>query len=285
MFYDPMIAKLIVHAGSREEAARRLADVCGQVEVWPVKANAGFLKRCLEHPRFVAGDVDTGFIAAEEADLIPAGVPGAVVAAAFIARTDIEDYYRSKMHGDGQEIWRSSSDALYGLRLNGPPWLERRLQINGLPVMLRAQPQEHNQWWTLDAEDGRWIGGGTSGVFVTVGREGEDALTELHMVLDQPVLFHEGQAYVFGPVTHGAAPGSGLGSDGSLCAPMPGKIVATPAKPGDAVTKGQPVVVLEAMKMEHALVAPFDGVVGEIGVAVGDQVSADAVLAVVTAAD
>ncbi|HEX8661830.1 MAG TPA: biotin carboxylase N-terminal domain-containing protein, partial [Brevundimonas sp.] len=57
-FYDPMIAKLIVHADSREEAARRLADVCGQVEVWPVKANAGFLKRCLEHPRFVAGDVD-----------------------------------------------------------------------------------------------------------------------------------------------------------------------------------------------------------------------------------
>ena len=51
---------------------------------------------------------------------------------------------------------------------------------------------------------------------------------------------------------------------------MPGKIVATPARAGDAVTKGQPVVVLEAMKMEHALVAPFDGVVGEIGVSVGD---------------
>jgi biotin carboxyl carrier protein len=64
---------------------------------------------------------------------------------------------------------------------------------------------------------------------------------------------------------------------------MPGKIVATPAKPGDTVTKGQPVVVLEAMKMEHALVAPFDGVVGEIGVAVGDQVAADTVLAVVVA--
>ena len=71
----------------------------------------------------------------------------------------------------------------------------------------------------------------------------------------------------------------GPASDGSLRAPMPGKIVATPAKPGDAVTKGQPVVVLEAMKMEHALVAPFDGVVGEIGVAVGDQVIDGAILA------
>ena len=66
---------------------------------------------------------------------------------------------------------------------------------------------------------------------------------------------------------------------------MPGKIVATPAKVGDAVAKGQPVIVLEAMKMEHALVAPFDGVVGAVGFAVGDQVAADAVLATVEASD
>ncbi|WP_295246533.1 biotin carboxylase N-terminal domain-containing protein, partial [uncultured Brevundimonas sp.] len=59
-FYDPMIAKLIVHEDTREAAAARLAEAAGEVEVWPVKANAGFLKRCLEHPRFVAGDVDTG---------------------------------------------------------------------------------------------------------------------------------------------------------------------------------------------------------------------------------
>ena len=63
------------------------------------------------------------------------------------------------------------------------------------------------------------------------------------------------------------------------------EIVDTTAKPGDMATKGQPVVVLEAMKMEHALVAPFDGVVGEISVAVGDQVAADTVLATVTAGD
>ncbi len=75
----------------------------------------------------------------------------------------------------------------------------------------------------------------------------------------------------------------GTASDGSLRAPMPGKIVATPAKAGDVVAKGQPVIVLEAMKMEHALNAPFDGVVGELAFAVGDQVAADAVLAVVEA--
>ena len=61
-------------------------------------------------------------------------------------------------------------------------------------------------------------------------------------------------------------------ADGSLLAPMPGKIVATPAKVGDVVAKGQPVVVLEAMKMEHALTAPFDGVVESVTALVGDQV-------------
>ena len=76
---------------------------------------------------------------------------------------------------------------------------------------------------------------------------------------------------------------AGPASDGSLRAPMPGKIVAVPAKPGGTVAKGQPVVVLEAMKMEHALVAPFDGVVETVGVAVGDQVADGTVLATVKA--
>ena len=65
---------------------------------------------------------------------------------------------------------------------------------------------------------------------------------------------------------------------------MPGRIVAVPAKAGDAVTKGQSIVVLEAMKMEHALTAPFDGVVGAISVSVGDQAAEGTVLATVTAA-
>ena len=63
-FYDPMIAKLIAHNDTREAAARGLADACAAVEVWPVKTNAGFLARCLDHPDFVAADIDTGFFAA-----------------------------------------------------------------------------------------------------------------------------------------------------------------------------------------------------------------------------
>ena len=95
------------------------------------------------------------------------------------------------------------------------------------------------------------------------------------------VAFENGSAFDISAFAR-AGSGSGPASDGTLRAPMPGKIVATPAKPGDVVTKGQSLIVLEAMKMEHALVAPFDGVVATIGAAVGEQVSADTVLAVVT---
>ncbi|MDQ7813449.1 biotin carboxylase N-terminal domain-containing protein, partial [Brevundimonas sp.] len=70
-FYDPMIAKIIVHRNNRDQAAADLAEACGEVEVWPVRTNAAFLKRCLDHPQFVAGDVDTGFIGEKEADLMP----------------------------------------------------------------------------------------------------------------------------------------------------------------------------------------------------------------------
>src|SRR5690606_4753426 len=76
-------AKLIVHEDTREAAAARLAEASREVEVWPVKTNAGFIARCLDHPRFVAGDVDTGLIAAEEAVLAaPTTVSARALAAA-----------------------------------------------------------------------------------------------------------------------------------------------------------------------------------------------------------
>ena len=79
--YDPMIAKLIVHAASRTEAAAKLAKACGQIEVWPVRTNAGFLARAASHADFIAGRIDTGFIERHGAQLIPGIEPDAVSAA------------------------------------------------------------------------------------------------------------------------------------------------------------------------------------------------------------
>ncbi|KPF77915.1 methylcrotonoyl-CoA carboxylase [Brevundimonas sp. AAP58] len=240
-FYDPMIAKLIVHEETREAAAQALADACADIEVWPVRTNAGFLVRCLEHQRFAAGDVDTGLIGAEEAALTDARPSDAVI-------QDASDLLWRSRNVDPNDVW----DAEYGapgFRLNAARVTRQTFFVDGVR---HQAPYENNH---PVVRYGPQIDGGF-------------------------VVFHGGDAYA---VSRHAPRGAGGGgaSDGSLRAPMPGKIVAAPARSGDAVTKGQPIVVLEAMKMEHALVAPFDGVVGEIGVSVGDQVAADAVLAVV----
>ncbi len=247
-FYDPMIAKLIVHETSREAAASRLADGCAEVEVWPVKTNAGFLVRCLEHARFVAGDVDTGFIGAEEATLTAEPVlsdEGVRAAAHLILVAD-------QMNAE----WRSPWDAFFGplgFRINGAPSHDQTVYVDGKPRVLRILER------------------------YGVHRD----LSYVDLDSHSSVQFEGGYSFVVS--TRMDLKATSTASDGSLRAPMPGKIVATPAKAGDTVIKGQPIIVLEAMKMEHALTAPFDGVVGEIGYAVGDQVGADAVLAKVEA--
>ena len=249
-FYDPMIAKLIVHANTREDAAERLAEAAEAVEVWPVKTNAAFVARCLRHDRFVRGDVDTGFIGAEETDLVAADLSeGGLEDAAFFLRLGAT----ADPQDEADSPWDSWHGAV-GFRANAPTALRQTLYVDGVRRDAVVSPEIHP----------------ASSYRAMSDRSG--------------VLFENGAVFEVRAFPKAGGAG-GAASDGALRAPMPGKIVATPAKPGDTVTKGQPVVVLEAMKMEHALVAPFDGIVGEIGVAVGEQVGADAVLAVVTAGE
>jgi acetyl/propionyl-CoA carboxylase alpha subunit len=128
-FYDPMIAKLIVHGPTREQAIAELCGACDGVEVWPVKTNACFLARCLEAPDFIAGDVDTGFIERNLAELTTAPEPSAAVlsAAAAAALTTVEQ---------APTPWA----ALTGFRLNAPPEATVRLFRNGKPVV--ASPDQ-----------------------------------------------------------------------------------------------------------------------------------------------
>jgi propionyl-CoA carboxylase alpha chain/3-methylcrotonyl-CoA carboxylase alpha subunit len=271
-FYDPMIAKLIVHEDTREAAAAQLAEAAGEVEVWPVKTNAGFLKRCLDHPRFVTGDVDTGFIAAEEAALQPVETAEATLAALTLIAEAASD--GEAAGSDRFSPWGGQPGLSYGVRLNAPAQTMVWAHVDGRGVSGAVTPVEAG--W-------RGAEGRTAQIGFDQVQAGE-ALFGYQVIDDGFVLFVDGEARRVTP--HRAAVGSGAGavSDGALRAPMPGKIVAVPAKAGDVVAKGQPVVVLEAMKMEHALTAPFDGVVEHVA-AVGDQVVEAAVLAVVKAAD
>ncbi len=237
-FYDPMIAKVIVHAPDRASAAAKLAQACAEVRVWPVRTNAGFLVRCLREPAFVAGEVDTGFIPArQDALTAPPGLSQARLSALAAAVSAPPPF---------RESGPLNAPELTGFRANGRPAREVALWVDGQLRLAEAQGGEPAR---APAGPPPWR------VF-----EGGEVY---EVALDPPV----------------AAGLAGGASNGQLTAPMPGRIVSVAVKAGDAVRKGQAVVALEAMKMEHALSAPFDGVAAEVPVAVGQQVSEGALLA------
>jgi propionyl-CoA carboxylase alpha chain/3-methylcrotonyl-CoA carboxylase alpha subunit len=281
-FYDPMIAKLIVHDETREGAAARLAEACREVEVWPVRTNAAFLARCLDDSDFVAGDVDTGFIPARLEQLIAAEPsPDARTAALALAAEDAAVHVGLPQAGDRFSPWQATPDGLYGFRLNGPARTTHRVEVDGRLVEGEARPWSPGEWRWLVGEGGRLEEAAVLHEQVVVG---ERRALGFVRTGEGVVLFDEGAAISVREVAgRGASATGAAASDGSLRAPMPGRIVAVQVESGQAVAKGRPLVVLEAMKMEHALIAPFDGTVSELAVKVGDQVVEGAVLARVEA--
>ena len=280
-FYDPMIAKLIAHGETRDEAAELLADACREVEIWPVRANAAFLARCLEHPDFLAGEVDTGFIGARLDELVEARPsPDAVVAALALAAEHAAADVGLPADGDRYSPWQATPDGLYGFRLNGPARVTHRVEIAGATVSGEARPFLPGEWRWLVGADGGLEEAAVLHEQVVVGERRALGFVRTE---DGVVLFDEGLAVEVRDIETHSAPAAAAVSDGALRAPMPGRIVAVQAESGQSVAKGRPIVVLEAMKMEHALTAPFDGTVAELSVRVGDQVAEGALLAKVEA--
>jgi len=236
-FYDPMLAKLIAYAPTRAAAAGLLAAACGEVQVWPVRTNAAFLARIAADPAFVAGDIDTGFIARHAARLIAGEEPSAEVIALAA---------QALIPTASQDPWRR----LVGFRANAAPYA-RALVAFG----------DHIYTSPLDAA------------------APSSARAEVADIAGERVLFWRGEAWRFAVPNGVRADGVAAGSDGSLRSPMPGRVVKLLVGEGDSVMAGQMILVLEAMKMEHTIVAPFAGVVAELGVAAGDQVAESVALA------
>ena len=266
-FYDPMIAKLIAHAPTREAAAAKLAQACREVEVWPVKTNAAFLARCLAEPDFVAGRVDTAFIGARLDRLVPdAGEPAPdLIAAAAVARV------AEGRSGLAASPWQGPPGPLLGFRLNGGG-APVRLAYAGAMVEALVSAEDAGQW---SAEVGAFsfpVGLEAHGVKIEGQRYG------LFRAEDALVLFAEGEAHAFSdPVSADA--GAQAAGDGAMLSPMPGRVVAVQVVQGQRVAKGAPLLTLEAMKMEHVLTAPFDAVVAELDAVAGAQVAEGVVLA------
>lgn len=268
-FYDSMLAKLIAHGTTRDAARELLAGALDDTVLLGFASNKRFLAACLRHPKFAAGGATTAFIGQEADDLAepPVAEAPVVLAAALHA-----------WRGGG----RSRLTAAFSLLL--------RLEVDGAVHAITLKP--------LGDKGFELVGdGGTVRVSDVVREHDRVRMQGPHGTLTIHLAFSEsadplvgeaqwaGRRYVLRDLT--LAPmrsGAGVAGDGSIKAPMAGRVVAVLASVGDAVDKGMPLLVLEAMKMEHPVRAFSAGRLVALDVAAGAQVALGQVLARIEAA-
>jgi len=269
-FYDSMIAKLIVHGDTREQALARLDEALAQVHIVGLNTNVQFLRHVVQSHSFAEADLDTALIPREQPVLFhqeKIGLPAA--AAAAVALTLLEEQALETADPfSRRDGWRSHGVAMrrFEFEFHGEPAKAELTYLHDGALRLAVGGEEgllvlarEGQAVTLAFGGKRLTArlyrrGETVHVFA---RQGASQIT----VID--LLAHAGEA-------HGEA--------GRLTAPMPGKVVSFAVKAGDKVSKGQALAVMEAMKMEHTIAAPADGVVQELLYAPGDQVTEGAEL-------
>lgn len=306
-YYDPMLAKLIAHGADRSEALTRLTHALAEFEVVGPDTNIDFLLRIVQSQPFVNGDLDTGLIERHQETLLaPPSRPSeqvlALASAAWLARQQAAALAASamvetsEMSVTSEAAARSPWLALGAWRLNGYAirtidWRQHGLESGQAaePAGEGGQPQGHELSIEEDAGGMSLCISGTSRRFAWrragVANEYEVTLDGLriraHVIVEGEVyhVFHEG---AFALEAHSAwdLPEEEDEGGAHLNAPMPGKIIAVHVKAGERVERGAPLVVMEAMKMEHTIVAPMAGTVERVLYAVGEQVGDGAQLLV-----
>jgi 3-methylcrotonyl-CoA carboxylase alpha subunit len=285
MHYDPMIAKVIAWGADRSAALRRLAQGLSGYRIAGLATNRDFLVRLLHHSAFVAGEIDTGFIERHRADLIPppAPAPAVALAAASLALllNDADAAAAAgAAAGDPHSPWHRRD----GWRLNGDTYRDLRWRDSEVERSVRVHYRRDGH--ALDIDGDR--------VPVRAEREpdGDLALTLDGVRSRLAVVWQGNEATVIAddgtwrlPYIDPLAPrAAAAASGGRLTAPMPGKVAQVLIAAGGAVKRGQALMVLEAMKMEHTIAAPADGIVERVHFAPGDLVEEGAELIAFSAA-
>jgi 3-methylcrotonyl-CoA carboxylase alpha subunit len=240
--YDSMIAKLIVWGQDRAQALARLDAALRDTHIVGLATNVAFLRRVVNTRSFAGADLDTALIERESAALFGrTELPPEVVAAGVVA------------HAQARERGQEGAD----------PWSRRdgwRLHDGGTVLALDGKGR---------AFSARALGADRHDVQLGAHR----MTLAVHAVGEQVAVFGETGSALATEIDLVAHAGDAAGEGGRLTAPMPGKVVAFLAAAGDTVKRGQPLAVMEAMKMEHTLSAPRDGVIAELLYAVGDPVN------------
>ena len=269
-FYDSMIAKLIVHGDTREQALARLDAALAQTQIVGLSSNVQFLRHVVKSEAFAQAKLDTALIEREKAVLFQqTAVPTPLAVAIAVAQqlqaeqaleTADPFSHRDGWHSHGT-VHRSFTFVQDSATIQAVLTYGRhgalQLQVGNVAAPLHWQPQ---------------------GDGLLVEFAGARSTAQVHVTGEARHIFTPRGAAVLqlqDPLAHA---GAGHSEGGRLTAPMPGKLVSFAVKAGDAVTKGQALAVMEAMKMEHTIAAPADGVVQELLYAPGDQVTEGAEL-------
>lgn len=264
-YYDPMIAKLIAHAPTRDGALDRLSKALSETVIAGPRSNLAFLRALANLPAMRKGKVDTGLIEREAPALGAAPQPPDFAAAARAVEILV-----------GREQERLSALARKRSSEKVSPW-------NKHDAFGFGGARETSYTVSIDGKKAiARLHFGADGVHATI--EGKAAADCRVIAAGESVIAWRGGRQTIVMPQNTVAAGTDHGDNGGVViAPMHGKVLAIEVRQGDRVSKGQPLAVIEAMKMEHALAAPMDGEVIEVAVAVGDQVAERARLIVIAA--
>ncbi len=288
-FYDPMIAKLIVWGVDRDQARARMVQALAQTQVVGVHTNVAFLTRLMTDQAFAAGDLDTGLIEQQRATLLPPLAPASHEALALAVAALL--CCESSSAGNDDPWAQTDGWRLNGLYRRELSWADHDsirtcvLHRQGVAQVLEIEGERYAFDWRI-AKSGKTVNNhntpkddntaalsieltlGRAAVTGTIVRRGE-RFDVFALGAMSPLVLKD-------PLRH-AADGQAEHS-GGLTAPMPGKVIAVHVAVGDKVKRGQALLVMEAMKMEHTIAAPGEGTVKELLYGVGDQVGEGAAL-------
>ena len=272
VYYDPMIAKLITWGSDRDEAIRRMQTALAETDVIGVKTNLGFLQQLVKHQAFIDGATDTGFIPRHREMLMVSenNCPAEALIAASLFELARENSNAGNDVWDNKNGWwlnrgatrtlefHTADDAVIEMVNIDSLASGCRLKIRGIDFDVTGH--------TVAGTQIRFTANGVAHRTTVLAHQEKFSVllssTRHHLRLVDPFHFEPSEDT----------------NDGRLTAMMPGRVVKVMADAGDKIKKGQPLIIMEAMKMEHTIVSPRDGVVERVAFKVGDMVPADAVL-------
>lgn len=272
--YDPMIAKIITWGADRAAALSAMETALNQTYIAGLKTNLSFLRSLTRHSAFKAGDVGTHFIAHHKKDLLPetkviSNETYALAVLGLLVQNEKESFGRLQQSRDVSSPWFDLSGWRIGMS-TAYTYAFKGMRVDiSYPKLDHARPliklengASFEAYYEVSAHDAGFIATLDGKLFdAAIYRHGP-FLTVMHEGCLEDLEYHD-------PLHAGEDEDE---VSGRLTAPMPGKVVAVRVQVGNAVKKGQPLVIVEAMKMEHTIMAPVDGIVEAVNANVGDQV-------------